>query len=69
MTESESPVTTMVSDGRTSSMFIASYADGVVKVFDRRLEEAVVRSYNAHNSWVQNVRWHPMFGGQFISAR
>lgn len=50
-------------------MFIASYADGVVKVFDRRLEEAVVRSYNAHNSWVQNVRWHPMFGGQFISAR
>lgn len=68
MTESESPVTTMVSDGRTSSMFIASYADGVVKVFDRRLEEAVVRSYNAHNSWVQNVRWHPMFGGQFISA-
>ena len=47
------------------------FADGIVKVFDRRLEEddAVVRTYTDHAAWVQNVRWHPKFGGQFLSAR
>ena len=40
-------------------------------MFDRRLEEedAVVRSFNEHTNWVQNVRWHPQFGNQFLSAR
>jgi regulator-associated protein of mTOR len=50
---------------------LASFADGVIKVFDRRLEEedAVVRSFNEHTNWVQNVRWQPQFGNQFVSAR
>ena len=44
---------------------------GVVKVFDRRMEEedAVVRKYSDHAAWVQNVRWHPKLSGQFLSAR
>ncbi|KAF8808186.1 hypothetical protein BYT27DRAFT_6605724 [Phlegmacium glaucopus] len=69
-TNSESPVTAIVSDSGSSQTFIASFADGVVKVFDRRLEEedAVVRSYSDHASWVQNVRWHPKLSGQFLSA-
>lgn len=60
----------MMSDHGSSSTFIAGFADGVVKVFDRRLEEedAVVRSYKDHGSWVQNVKWHPIYGGQFLSA-
>lgn len=70
-TNSESPVTSIMSDHGSSSTFIASFADGGVKVFDRRLEEddAIVRSYRGHTSWVQNVRWHPFLGGQFFSAR
>src|SRR5882757_9350190 len=70
-TNSDSPVTSMMSDHGPSSTFIASFADGLVKVFDRRLEEedAVVRSYNEHTNWVQNVRWQPQFGNQFVSAR
>ena len=38
---------------------------GVVKVFDRRMEEedAVVRKYSDHAAWVQNVRWHPKLSG------
>ncbi|KAF8167286.1 hypothetical protein B0H34DRAFT_792028 [Crassisporium funariophilum] len=69
-TNSDSPVTAIVSDSGASQTFIASFADGVVKVFDRRLEEedAVVRTYSDHASWVQNVRWHPKLGGQFLSA-
>ena len=53
------------------SVFLASFADGRVKIFDRRLEEdeAVVRSYSSHSSWVQKVKWHPTIPAQFISAR
>ncbi|KAJ8582571.1 hypothetical protein M405DRAFT_830394 [Rhizopogon salebrosus TDB-379] len=45
-------------------------ADGLVKLFDRRLEEedAIVRSYHGHHSWVQNVKYHPCIGGRFLSA-
>ncbi|TFK42159.1 hypothetical protein BDQ12DRAFT_677728 [Crucibulum laeve] len=69
-TSSESPVTAIVSDLGSSQTFIASFADGVVKLFDRRLDEedAIVRTYSEHTSWVQNVRWHPSYGGQFFSA-
>ena len=70
-TNADSPVTAMMSDHGTSTTFVASFADGEVKVFDRRLEEedAVVRSFTHHGSWVQNVRWHPALPGQFLSAR
>ena len=64
-------MTAIVSEGGSSHHFIASFADGVVKVFDRRLEEedAIVRTYSDHTAWVQNARWHPKIGGQFLSAR
>ncbi len=70
-TNAESPVTALVSDTGSSSTFLASFADGTVKIFDRRLEEddAVVRSYHQHTSWVQNVKWHPIQAGQFLSGR
>ncbi|THH30240.1 hypothetical protein EUX98_g3964 [Antrodiella citrinella] len=68
-TNCESPLTSMVSQEGTS-IFHASFADGTVQVFDRRLEEedAVVRSYSEHSSWVQNVRRHPTNRDQFLSA-
>ena len=67
---SDSPVTAIQSDSGSSSMFLASFADGSVKIFDRRFEEhAVVRSYQQHVSWVQNVKWHPTIAGHFLSAR
>ncbi|KAH9934060.1 raptor N-terminal caspase like domain-containing protein [Epithele typhae] len=60
----------LASDSGISSTFLASFADGTVKYFDRRLEEddAVVRSYHQHTSWVQNAKWHPTLGAHFISA-
>ncbi|KAJ3493649.1 hypothetical protein NLJ89_g10966 [Agrocybe chaxingu] len=70
-TNSKSPVTSIMTDYGSSQTFVASFGDGGVKVFDRRLddEDAIVRVYNDHTSWVQSVRWHPKTHGQFISAR
>lgn len=62
----------MSSEEGVSKVFLASFADGAVKVFDRRLEEedAIVRAYPAaHSAWVQNVKMHPSLTGQFLSAR
>jgi hypothetical protein len=70
-TNSDAPLTAIASDPGSSATVVASFADGAVKVFDRRLEEedAIVRSYTDHSSWVQNVCWHPKFGAQILSAR
>ncbi|KAG7100045.1 hypothetical protein E1B28_001830 [Marasmius oreades] len=69
-TNSDSPVTSIVSDHGPSQTFVAGFGDGIVKVFDRRLEEdeSVVRVYSDHSSWIQNVRPHPTVGFQFLSA-
>lgn len=61
----------MASGPGSSVMFLAGFANGAVKVFDRRLEDedALVRSYSEHGSWVQKVKWHPTVPGQFLSGR
>ncbi|EIW63818.1 ubiquitin-binding TORC1 subunit KOG1 [Trametes versicolor FP-101664 SS1] len=66
-TNAESPVTALMSDTGSAPTFLAGFADGAVKIFDRRHEE-VVRSYHQHPSWVQNVKWHPTLSGQFLSG-
>lgn len=70
-TSSESPVTAIVSDMDDSQTFAASFGDGMVKIFDRRIEEedSIVRTFSDHASWVQNVCWHPKQGLQLLSAR
>lgn len=54
-----------------STVFMTSFGNGLVKIFDRRLEEdeAIVRQYSAHSSWVQKVKWHPTIPAQIVSAR
>ncbi|KIY73326.1 WD40 repeat-like protein [Cylindrobasidium torrendii FP15055 ss-10] len=70
-TLSDSPVTA-ISAGRQSysDTFVAGFADGVVKLFDLRLdaEEPVVNAFPGHSSWVQNIKPHPSHSMQFLSA-
>jgi len=60
-----------MSDPSSSQTFIASFADGTVKLFDHRLDDhnPIVRVYTDHMSWVQNARWHPKYSAQFMSGR
>jgi len=69
-TKSDSPVTSIASDPTSSPTFLAGFADGTVNLFDRRLpeEDAIVRSYCEHLSWIENARWHPTLSGKFLSA-
>ncbi|KAJ6601189.1 hypothetical protein DFH09DRAFT_1127079 [Mycena vulgaris] len=69
-TNSDSPVTAIVCDVGPSQVFAAGFANGEVKIFDRRLpeEDAVTRNFVEHESWVQNVRCHPTISSQFLSA-
>lgn len=58
-------------EDNVSTVFLAGFGDGMVKIFDRRLDDddAIVRSYSSHSSWVQKVKWHPSIPAQYISAR
>jgi len=42
----------------------------VILIFDKRTEEhrALVRTFHAHQEWVQTVRFHPIYSQQLISA-
>lgn len=70
-TDSDSPVTAMATELNSLSLLASGFGDGMVKIFDKRLEEdeAVVHLCGGHASWVQNVCWSPTHGKQFLSAR
>lgn len=70
-TDSDSPTTAIVSEEGPSSMVLTGFADGAVKILDRRLDEdnAIVRTYSEHSSWVQAVKWRPGASEKFLTAR
>ncbi|KAI5124927.1 hypothetical protein M0805_007354 [Coniferiporia weirii] len=69
-TQSESPVTSLSTDPNSPSLFFASFGDGSIQLFDKRVDEedAVVRSYREHSTWVQGVRWQKGAARDFVSA-
>lgn len=70
-TQSESPVTSIASDPESTSTFIASFGDGSIKLFDRRLdeEESVVRVFREHSTWIRGARWQRGASKDLVSAR
>ncbi|KAF5351586.1 hypothetical protein D9758_007263 [Tetrapyrgos nigripes] len=69
-TNSDCPVTSIVSDPGSTQTFVAGFGDGVVKVFDRRKEEndSVIQTFYEHAAWIQNVRPHPTIPYQYLTA-
>jgi regulator-associated protein of mTOR len=70
-THADAPCGALASErGGAGATFLAGTGDGGVRLLDRRKDEdaAVVRAYRAHSAWVQAVRWHPFYAGQFFTA-
>lgn len=70
-TQSESPVTSIVSDPDAPSIFAMSFGDGTIQLYDKRLDDkdAVMSAWKAHDSWVHGVRWQRGGTKDFVSAR
>ena len=62
---------TSINSDYESAYFLCSFADGKIKLFDRRLspEDAVVKTYRGHTSAVQKVRWQRSAARDVLSAR
>lgn len=64
-------MTSIAHDPDSRSLFVATFGDGTVKIFDKRLDEddAVVKVYQEHSSWVHGVRWQRGSSKDLVSAR
>ena len=70
-TGSESVVTSIAILPSHSQLFIASFGDGTMRLYDRRLDklDPVSRTYNDHDCWVLGVRAQIGAEGDILSAR
>jgi regulator-associated protein of mTOR len=58
-------MTAIASDEPEGNVFVAGFGDGVVRLFDKRMEDAsnvVMRVWRQHHTWIQSV--HLQKGGQ-----
>ncbi|KAJ8579430.1 hypothetical protein M405DRAFT_835825 [Rhizopogon salebrosus TDB-379] len=59
---------------RSSGTLLIDGNSRIIRVWDAHTEtqvleeDAIVRSYHGHHSWVQNVKYHPCIGSRFLSA-
>ena len=64
-TQAGSNLTAIASDEPNGNVFVAGFGDGVVRLFDKRMDDAsnvVMRVWRQHHTWIQSV--HLQRGGQ-----
>ena len=64
-TQAGSNLTAIAADEPDGNVFVAGFGDGVVRLFDKRLDDAsnvVLRTWRKHHTWIQSV--HLQRGGQ-----
>ena len=71
-TQAGSNLTAIASDEPDGNVFIAGFGDGVVRLFDKRMEKAeqvVIHTWRKHHTWIQSV--HVQRGGlkELITGR
>jgi len=69
-TESNSCVTSIASDLDGATTILAGNAEGEIKVYDRRSSgpQMLLRSYDRHTSWIQNIHWQKGADREILSA-
>ncbi|TFL06291.1 raptor N-terminal caspase like domain-containing protein [Pterulicium gracile] len=69
-TQADSPVTQITSLPLSNSLILASFANGDIKLFDRRMtyEDALCHTLSDHSTWVHGVRVVPNNYSQCVSA-
>jgi regulator-associated protein of mTOR len=67
-TDTDSVVTDVEFAPGQNAIFVASFADGSMKVYDRRRGGACVQQWHEHNHWIQRVRWRPRETKEIVSA-
>jgi hypothetical protein len=71
-TQAGSNLTAIASDESHGNVFVAGFGDGVVRLFDKRMDDAsnvVMRVWRQHHTWIQSV--HLQRGGnqELITGR
>jgi len=64
-TQAGSNMTAIASDEPDGNVFVSGFGDGVVRLFDKRMQDAsniVMRVWRQHHTWIQSV--HLQKGGQ-----
>jgi regulator-associated protein of mTOR len=64
-TQAGSNLTAITADEPDGNVFVAGFGDGVVRLFDKRLDDpsqVVLRTWRKHHTWIQSV--HLQQGGQ-----
>ena len=71
LTGSESMVTSLDILSGQNQMFLASFGDGCIRLYDRRVDKVspVVMTWKGHKAWVQRVRWQAGGENAIVSAR
>lgn len=64
-TQAGANLTALATDEPEGNVFVAGFGDGVVRFYDKRVEDAsavVIRTWRKHHTWIQSV--HLQRGGQ-----
>ncbi len=57
-TQAGANLTAIASDEPEGNVFVGGFGDGVVRLFDKRIEDAgnvVLRTWRKHHTWIQSV--------------
>jgi len=69
-TGSDSMITSFALRPANAQTFVAAFGDGTMRLYDKRVDRSspIVKTYNDHGAWIQNVRWLPYGESEIMSA-
>jgi regulator-associated protein of mTOR len=71
-TQAGANLTAISSDEPDGNIFVAGFGDGVVRLFDKRIDDAsnvVLRTWRKHHTWIQSVHLQRGSNRELVTAR